>query len=242
MTVVRWHEAPREQLTSLLPIALVIVPVGAVEQHGPHLPTGTDSLVAQDVVDRATALADAEAVRPLVVAPPVWIGVSDHHIEFGGTLSFSPETMIAVLLDIARSVAEAGGLRLVFVNGHGGNRGPCATAAAIASTRHELAAAYADYWELAESDDPAVPGHAGRFESSLVQAIRPDLVGDLPVRPVPPDVPLVPGFNLYSSAIWRAIDGYTDDPSRASRGQGKAWLDACVSALAKRLVELASAL
>ncbi|MGA8117034.1 MAG: creatininase family protein, partial [Actinocatenispora sp.] len=184
--------------------------------------------------------AGADCARPLVLAPTIPVGASDHHLPFGGTLSLSPETLQAVLLDLARSVAAGGGRRLVIVNGHGGNRGVCHAAAAAASTRHGLAVGYLDYWTLLDaSGDPRVPGHAGEFETSMVLAVRPELVRSRTPRDEPRWVPVVRNVDIYSGAVWRDIEGYTDDPARADAGQGDAWLETCVATLSDRLIDLA---
>ncbi|WP_327087171.1 creatininase family protein [Nonomuraea sp. NBC_01738] len=228
-----WAELTRERLGALLPEALVVLPVGATEQHGPHLPTGTDTLLAATVAERACRAA-ARCERPLILAPAVATGASDHHLTFGGTLSLRPETLLAVLLDLARSVAGCGGRRLVLVNGHGGNRGVCTDAASAASVRFGLSTAYANYWELIGGDDPLVPGHAGAFETSAVLALRPELVGERPEREAPP-LPEVPGVVVQPESFWRDVDGYTDEPSRATAARGEKWLDAAVAGLAGRL-------
>ncbi|MFC5826268.1 creatininase family protein [Nonomuraea insulae] len=132
--ITRWTELTRERLTDLLPDSLVVLPVGAVEQHGPHLPTWTDALLVTTVVERALDITSARTV----LAPTVMTGASDQHLPFGGTLSLRPETLLAVLLDLARSVAECGGRRLVLVNGHGGNQGACTDAASAAVVRYGL--------------------------------------------------------------------------------------------------------
>lgn len=251
MTVHEWSELTREQLGALLPEALVVLAVGATEQHGPHLPTGTDALVVEAVVRGAAAAFVSE--RDLVLAPVLAFGASDHHFPFGGTLSLRVETMTEVLLDLARSVAAAGGRRLLIVNGHGGNRGACHSAVQRAATAHGLLAAYADYWELLLADappgpgDPPVPGHAGGFESSLVAHLRPELVRELPDRPAPPpDAGPDPGpdpglgVTVHEQAAWTRIDGFTDRPADADAEAGRRWFDACVAALATRIERLTS--
>lgn len=241
MTLIRWAEADRETLNQALPEALVILPVGATEQHGRHLATGTDALLAATTSERAAELAEAAAGRPIVLAPALNVGASDHHRPFGGTLSLAPETLLAVLLDLARSVAASGGRRLVIVNGHGGNSGLCSAAAAAASARHDIAVAYLDYW-CGVADEAGVPGHAGEFETSLVLALRPELVSAAKPRDDVPAPPTVPHADLHSARIWRDIDGYTDRPERATAEQGEQRLDAIVSVLAQRFVEFARVL
>lgn len=241
--VLRWAELNREQLNAALPQALVIMPIGATEQHGPHLATGTDALLASTVAGRAAAMAARRSSRALLLTPTVPIGASDHHFPFGGTLSLRQETLLAVLGDLARSVARCGGARLVLVNGHGGNQGICQAAAADAASEHGLAVACVDYWRFAS--DPGgglIPGHAGEFETSMVLAVDPELAGVPTGRRNPPMAPAVPDTRIHSAAGWHAIDGYTDDPARADADRGKRWLNQCVHALADRFVDLAQVL
>jgi creatinine amidohydrolase len=241
MDVIRWDETDRERLTRVLPEAVVVLPMGATEQHGPHLPTGTDALLATEVAERAVSIAAAEATRDFVIAPSLRVGASDHHHPFGGTLSLGPETLLSVVLDIAHSVVRAGGRRLVLINGHGGNTGVCHAAAAAASSRWEVAVAHLDYWDVAdpEADGTPVPGHAGAFETSMVLAVRSELVAPVPYRETPP--PLGPA-NLHSAEVWRRIEGYTDQPDRAAAARGEQWLDQISAAVASRLVDLAGAM
>lgn len=241
--VLRWAELNREQLGAVLPQALVILPIGATEQHGPHLATGTDALLASTVAGRAATLAATDSARQLVLTPAMPIGASDHHFPFGGTLSFRPETLLAVLADLARSVVRSGGRRLVLVNGHGGNQGICQAAAAQAANDHEIAVAYVDYWRFAS--DPGgtnIPGHAGEFETSLVRAVAPELAGKPNARLNPPAYPVVPDVQIHASAGWQVINGYSDDPARADAERGQRWLNQCVRGLADRFVALATTL
>jgi creatinine amidohydrolase len=240
----RWDESDRETLGAVLPEAVVVLPVGATEQHGPRLATGTDALLATEVCRRAVDRADSP--RRLVLAPTLSYGASDHHLPFGATLSLTAETMLAVLLDLARSVAECGGRRLVLVNGHGGNTGLCQAAAAAASVRYDLAVAHADYWRLLP-DDPErdaipVPGHAGAFEASLLAAARPDLAREHQPRGDAPAVPGLYGMDLHSADSWQRIDGYTDRPDHADAAAGERWLEQAADALAARLADLARVL
>ncbi|MFG3702640.1 creatininase family protein [Micromonospora sp. NPDC047620] len=241
-SAVCWAEADRQTLADQLPEAIILIPVGATEQHGPHLPTGTDALIADTVCAAAARQAADRCERPLIVAPAIPIGASDHHLPFGGTLSLAPETLAAVLLDLARSIAVQGGRRLILVNGHGGNVGVCHAAAAAASTRYGLTVGHVDYWRMVEPEpDVPVPGHAGEFETSLVLALRPDLVRERVRRNSPPQPPAVPGVDLHSAAVWQAIDGYTDRPEAADATEGKRRLERLVALLADRIVEVARA-
>ncbi|MEV5764860.1 creatininase family protein [Micromonospora sp. NPDC052213] len=242
-STVRWADADRQALAEQLPEAVVLLPVGATEQHGPHLPTGTDALIAEAVCDAAARQAAARSPRPLIVTPVIPVGASEHHLPFGGTLSLSPETLSAVLLDLARSVAMQGGRRLVLVNGHGGNVGVCHAVAAAASTRYGLAVGHVDYWRMAEAEpEVPVPGHAGEFETSLVLVLRPEMVGDRAGRGRVPVPPAVPGVDLHTADAWQAIDGYTDRPEAADADTGRRRFGRLVTQLADRIVEIARVL
>lgn len=236
-SVTRWSELDRQTLARLLPEALVVLPIGATEQHGHHLATGTDALL----IDRLVARAVQQCRARVVVAPTLAFGASDHHLQFGGTLSLSVETLTAVLLDIARSVAACGGRRLVIANGHGGNVGACFNAAAAATVRFGLAVAHLNYWDMLSRDNvTGIPGHAGAFETSLVLATRPDLATTPQARADADGQPIDgAGAVIHSTEWWHGIDGFTDDPRRASVEQGELWLAAVASALTDCLDRLA---
>ncbi|MGY4719028.1 creatininase family protein [Naumannella huperziae] len=246
MSVVEWAACDRATLADLLPNALVIVPLGAVEQHGIHLPTGTDFMITRALA-RAAADHAAESGGSFVIAPPLCIGASDHHLPFGGTLSVRAETLLTVITDLLASIAGAGATRVLLLNGHGGNSGICQAAAGAAAARSELSVTHIDYWRAldrsGEPDDPPVPGHAGAFETSIMLELRPDLVRRAPHRPDPPAAtnPIVagPGMETHSRAAWAEIDGYSDHPDRASRAAGATYWRDLITALSTRFGVLA---
>lgn len=237
MTLLQWREHNRETLGELLPEAVVVLPIGAIEQHGRHLAAGTDAMLVETMVRRATERAAPRSPRPLIVAPTLAFGISEHHLPFGATLSLQPETLLTVLLDLARSVSEAGGRRLILLNGHGGNCGICSTAAASAATRWPLTVGYADYWSLAA--DAPVPGHADAYETSLVGAVEPDWMGRAAERSEVAGIPSVADFEVYRQASWYDQDGFVGQPAQADTELGRAWLDRLVAGLADRLVDFA---
>lgn len=100
--------------------AAVLLPVGSTEQHGPHLPTGVDDFLSTEACRRAAAIMVAQG-RPVVVAPSLWCGLADHHVEFGGTFTLTLATYQALLRDVCRSLLTAGFRKILIVNGHGGN-------------------------------------------------------------------------------------------------------------------------
>lgn len=236
MTFLRWAERTRTELTEVLPNATVILPIGATEQHGPHLPTGTDFLTVEAVAVAACETAGRSV--NVVLTPTIPFGSSDHHLRFGGTLSLKTETATQVLADVLHSIAEDGGRRVVLVNGHGGNRGPCSSAAELASVRYGLHTGYVDYWaSIPPRPDILHPGHAGAFETSMMQHLHPELVRGVPPGGEPRTYPDVPGMIVHSERVWQSIDGYTDQPSRAGAQYGAAWFQAGVEALANMICE-----
>ena len=127
--------------------ALVIVPVASLEQHGPHLATGTDIVLGTEVSHR-TARRLAGAGQPVVVTPCVWTGLAEHHVAFGGTVSLDYAAFFAVLRGVVRSAKRAGFARVMLLNGHGGNAEAVALASSELSAEFGLRVAAGTYWHL----------------------------------------------------------------------------------------------
>jgi creatinine amidohydrolase len=205
----------------------VLVPLGALEQHGPHLPVGTDAFLAEAVCVRAAG----RAARDVLVAPALWSGFSPHHMGFGATVTLRPETLLALLRDVVASIATWCDAVLV-VNGHGGNRGPLTTLGL-----EDGPVRGASYWELIGPElaelcgaDHGSPGHAGQMETSLMLAVAPELVrAPTAFEPVDP-------ANTALLAVELGPSGVIGDPTAASAELGRALLDAAADALA-RLVD-----
>src|SRR5690349_5291821 len=113
------EELTRDEARAVAAETLVILPVGATEQHGPHLPVGVDSYTVTHIA-RAAATSAASHI-PLLVTPTLPFGSSHHHLPFGGTLSLSTETYYRVLVDLLESLIVGGFRRIFVLNGHGGN-------------------------------------------------------------------------------------------------------------------------
>lgn len=240
------QELTREEARALAPRALAVLPVGATEQHGPHLPVGTDHFAVEWIARAAAARAAAEI--SVVVAPTLPFGSSHHHLPFGGTMSLGTETYYRVLRDLLESLIGGGFRRIFVVNGHGGNQELIQLAARDLALAHPAHLAAASYWTIAWDDLVAagatgpgrLPGHAGAFETALVLALRPDLVREpRPRRDDAPGGDARPGarYRAESHGSWQAMDGYTDSPARATAEQGRAWLDAAAGAVGHALVE-----
>jgi len=160
--------------------AIALLPLGAVEQHGPHLPVGTDTHIV-------TALAaDVERLLPelLLLCPTLAFGASHHHLAFGGTISLRPQRYTQLLVDLVDSLLQSGFRRIVLLNGHGGNITPARQALAeLALAAPSANIALATYWEMAGSvfagdapmESPAL-SHACEYETSLMLHLQPHLV------------------------------------------------------------------
>ncbi|MDW8145480.1 MAG: creatininase family protein [Roseiflexaceae bacterium] len=236
-----FHELTRDDLRAAGANALLILPVAAVEQHGPHLPVGTDWIIVEYVA-RAAAAAAAQYI-PVIVAPTLPFGSSDHHLPFSGTMSFSTTAYYRLLVDIVTSLHTGGFRRMFILNGHGGDHEIIQLVARDMALRHPLRIGAASYWNIARErlialdadHGQRLPGHAGGFESALMLALRPELVRlPLPSRawtqendPLEPALP----FRLEMHGFWQAIDGYSDNPAQATAERGRVYLDAIVEAV-----------
>jgi mycofactocin system creatininase family protein len=183
---------------------IVVVPVGSCEQHGPHLPLYTDTVIAQAL---ATAL--AERIGNCVVAPALSITASGEHQGFAGTLSIGNAAMAEVVVELVRSADWAAGV--VLVNGHGGNAAAIEQAMATLRAEHRQVLAW---WPRIDGGDL----HAGRTETSLMLAIRPDDVAldEATAGPQPAVAELVAkGVRALSPS------GVLGDPGGASASDGR---------------------
>lgn len=213
---------------------LVVVPVGSTEQHGPHLPFATDTVVAT-----AVARGAAEALpQEVVVAPALAFGSSGEHQAFPGTVSIGREALHLVVLELARSLSTWAG-RVVLVNGHGGNATTLAGAVTqLIAEGHDIA--WAPCTPAARPGEPkSLPepdAHAGFWETSLMLHLQPASVRTPlpPAGDVRPMSELLP--ELTASGV-RAVSpsGILGDPTGATAAQGAAIFDALVDALVARI-------
>jgi mycofactocin system creatininase family protein len=193
----------------------LLVPVGSVEQHGPHLPLDTDTRIAAAVAARA-------ATGALLVAPPVAYGASGEHEGFAGTVSIGHEALRLLLVELGRSASRWAG-RLVFVNGHGGNVSSLVEAVRLLRYEGRDAAWFA----CAAGGD----AHAGRTETSLMLALDPALVR--PERTAGNTAPLadlLPDMRADGVAAV-SPNGVLGDPAGASADEGERLLAAMSDAL-----------
>lgn len=159
-----------------------VVPLGSLEQHGPHLPVFTDSLIIGQVADRVEQLASER----IVTLPVQWLGHSPHHRRFG-CVSLDLIPYVQMICGMCRSLISMGARRILLLNGHGGNDVPCKAALRELKSEFEalddLYIAYAAYWNLAAREFTAIRespaggmGHACEMETSIMMARYPELV------------------------------------------------------------------
>ena len=219
-------------------VRTVILPVGSTEQHGPHLPLRTDTLVTEEIVERV-----ASFFAPVFIGPTLYVGASDHHLRFAGTVSLQPDTLVAVLVDYLRSLNCHGFEVALMVSCHGGNFAPMARAkAAFEELGLPLrVAAFTDAKALIHAGEVAAEqfgvspeaagAHAGHVETSIALALAPESVGPQRER----------GFmGLYHEMFALLFEqglhavttnGVLGDPSGASSGAGRHYLDAIFAAV-----------
>jgi creatinine amidohydrolase len=226
--------------------ATVLVPIGAIEQHGTHLPVETDVFNAETV----SLLAAAE-FGDVLVAPPIPWGLSHAHVELGGTLSLRPTTFLSLAMDLTESFVAAGFERLVWINGHHGNKPVIGLIVYESKRLHGLSVGGITYYDLAAEafdgvrrSDVGGSGHACEFETSLMLHLRPEAVGEHTdvKRPIEARVPddfrdlVHPGTTAIGYTFSeRFPEGVMGDPTEASAATGEAILEASVGGVVRFL-------
>lgn len=169
------------------PQTVTIIPTGATEQHGPHLPLLVDAILAEEFARRAALAVRGEARA--VVTPVVWLGYSRNHMMLPGTLTCPPELFMDTVKAAGRSLYHHGFRRFLILNGHGGNDGLVQIVARELLDLKGAIAATFSYWNVASDAMSAISepdvgvGHAGEFETACMLALRPDLVRESKIRP-----------------------------------------------------------
>ncbi len=222
--------------------ALAVLPIGSLEQHGPHLPVITDTASASAAAIRAARLVAAE--MPVLVLPGLWTGMSEHHLPFGGTISLTYSELAGVLRGVVRSLRAIGFARLLIVNGHGGNVEPLAVAARELAHEFGLPVVACTPWYLTRdmigdiAETQETPAHACEGETSVMMAVAGDLVRtdkfDEAVRQRPDPVPRYDGFSRFWSFSERApVTGVRGDPRPATAEKGERFLAVQAEVLAQ---------
>jgi creatinine amidohydrolase len=206
----------------------IVIPIAALEQHGRHMPLFTDSLLLGEVIRRV-----AEVLRDRVLFTPLmWLGNSEHHLDFPGTMTASPRLYLDLLRDMVENFVFHGFRRIVLVNGHGGNIVPAQQALFELRQKHrdrgELLLLSTTYWTLGgkpnEADRSFVQtrmGHACEWETSMMLRIAPHLVGDLKqVEALEFGNPFEPAHRAWITKD-RTAAGHIGDPRGATAEKGE---------------------
>jgi creatinine amidohydrolase len=220
-----------EQLRALLdggPV-LVLVPVGSVEPHGPHLPLGTDTAISQAVVERAVVRL-AHDGHTALIAPAVPYGVTDYAAGFAGAISIPAEVLTAFLRAMIDAYLTGGFAHVCLVNNHLEPEHDAAIRAAVAKVdRASVACPLTRRWGRTLSDEyKSGACHAGRYETSLMLAAQPELVDEEAARALPAlDISLSKGMQdgLHTFRDMGIGHAYTGAPAEASRDEGNEMLE-----------------
>ena len=206
------------------PAPIILIPVGSTEQHGPHLPLATDTIIAEELTGRAVHHTDG-----LMIGPTVSVSASGEHAEFAGTLSIGSEVMTSVVIELVRSADWAAGV--VLVNGHGGNHEAIATAVTTLTGEGRNVLGWWPRWPHRRDGGPA-DLHAGRIETSMMLAIDPGLVR-LELATAGPDASI---DDLRSRGV-RAVSGsgVLGDPDGASGREGERFISEFVADLVHQI-------
>jgi creatinine amidohydrolase len=219
------HEMTWPQVDQLPRDTPIVFPIAALEQHGHHMPLFTDSLLLGEVVRRVS-----EAVTESVLfAPVMWLGNSEHHLDFPGTMSAAPRTYLDLLKEMAGNFLHHGFDRIVLLNGHGGNIVPGQQALfeirqRDRDWRNQLLLS-TTYWDMAQPPadefEQSQMGHACEWETSMMLALRPDLVGDYQnTETMPFGNPFPPAHRAWVTRDRTEI-GHIGVPSAASAEKGE---------------------
>lgn len=241
----RWERLTGPEVAALADETNVaLIPVGCVETHGPHLPTGTDGFHALAVCQRAAA------IEPAIITPTIFFNINDEMLEYQGVIHVSVDTLKKLYHDLCMSCARNGFRRVIFMASHGGSMPPIDWLLADALERRHDTGRW-DYFpthvfitnlmktETQELFPGISDGHGGPIETSWVMAARPGLVHiDRVDRPGPVLKRSIPG--LRPRVPWNRLVplGYTGDPRPADPEKGRIMLDAAGARLAEIIAKI----
>ncbi len=249
-----WYELSAGEVSALDRERIVaVLPLAAVEQHGPHLPLGVDLCIGEGLI--AATLQRLPDEFGVLVLPMQAVGYSGEHTDFPGTLTVSPETLIRQCVELGAAVARAGVRRLVLFNSHGGNTDVMKIVIRELRRRHRMLAVAATWFKLVRLDDLFVENelvhgiHGGAVETSVMLHIRPDLVDMAKAAEFRPALPVAaPEGKLLGAASpapfgWQAQDlnpaGVVGNAAGADAGLGRRVVERTAEAVAALLREVA---
>jgi creatinine amidohydrolase len=238
-----WEQLRSPQLKSLADAnAIIVVPVGSIEQHGPHLPVKVDALLATEVARRAAL--KVQTHQPILVTPTVWCGLAEHHMDFCGTLTLDFETFHALLRNLCRSIRHHGFRRIFLLNGHGGNIAALnVICSELVRELDGLRVVSGTYWTLPEVAEKFAEilevqqnvRHAGEAETSMMLALEPELVDQSTLNQADGTLEIP----FYGSGVSRWVsfkevsaNGVIGSPSVATAAKGELLLEVAAEGIA----------
>jgi creatinine amidohydrolase len=250
MPETEWRKLRADQLRDLSKQdAIVILPVASLEQHGPHLPVEVDSMLGETVAAHTAAKVAAKG-QAVVVLPVLWTGLSEHHMSFGGTITLDNATFAAVVEGVVRSILRHGFKKIVLLNAHGGNENALRAITDDLTPKLGIPIVQFTYWYAA-----AVPiakiletqgglSHACEAETSMMMAVRPDLVAEDRIPLAKSNRHGEGGGGDIASGVyrWRSIgsrsaSGVIGHPEAATKEKGERLFDAISTAIADKLCD-----
>ena len=224
--------------------AIVIIPVGSIEQHGPHLPVGTDAIIATAIA-RKTAERLVQSGIPAVVTPTVWMGISAHHMMFPGTVAVGHNVFSDLLYQLCTCIKHHGFLRVVLLNGHAGNDSSLKVAVSEINRMMGRPVFVMTYWDTARRElqdileDQKTIRHACEAETSMMLALKPELVGPFtgltgPDQPDPEELTSGVAYT-FRTFEHRTKIGVIGNATSASKEKGERILNVLTENLSKFL-------
>jgi len=222
--------------------SIVIIPVGSLEAHGPHLPLSTDLLIVEEIAKRTLEKLRGSGVR-VFIGPRIRFGCSNEHIRFLGTISLNCETMIQMIYELCISLVNSGFRNIILLNGHGGNEAPLKAAAIKLRDEGKIVVAIVNWFDLTSI---GFSDHAGQIETSIILSLRGSLNGDYrkltAVRGLLKNVSLKSKFQIPLPDMWihSGGAGYIGDPSKSNVEFGEKLIEEASENLAKYILEAKS--
>jgi creatinine amidohydrolase len=226
---------------------IVVVPVASIEQHGPHLPVVTDTMLAREVARRAAEI--TVKTTPTLVTECIWTGLSEHHMAFGGTVTLDFPSFLQVIGGVVRSLHRHGFRKICLLNAHGGNVAALRTVVEELTRELSLNLVCATYWGLgAEAlakhlERQKGIRHACEAETSMMMAIASDLVDiskfEEAACPDPRDADDAFDDSAYRwvSFADKTPSGALGDPRAASAAKGETLLNTAADEVARKLLQ-----
>jgi len=222
---------------------VVVAPIAACEQHSRHLPTFTDTILVTGVAEGV----EQRLPKQVLLLPTLWLGASGHHLPFGATLSVEVDVHVTMLCELLTPLLEDGYRRILILNGHGGNIDTLQMALRRLQPRYrDRLLTGASYWDLAAKELAALAegprkqmGHACEFETSMVMALRPELVRREEIKnDYREDDPALRGLFMAQDMAQRTERGAVGFPELATPEKGRKFLQVAID----RTVEVVEAL